>query len=304
MLSTASGAKAVGIAGVAVLMVGGVAGVATPHSPSIARDVMLTAGLGDGAALIVGPMGTVTPNDTFMSSADRLFLEPLGFTGHTEAVSTPFTFHDGIYNWDGTVQAGVTNLVNDVNQQIAAGNVSPTDPLVIVAYSQGTTIASEAEQQLVADGVPAADLHFVLIGNAASADGGFLNAVVPSLPDWLQGTARHVFQAVNAGDILGATTPAGPYATDVYTLAGDGWADWPNNVSADPSATMQAIDGMFTTHLEYFGLTPQQIGDAVLSHVAGSTDYYTISDPIDPLSALLQAAVNVGDIPSWLANSI
>ncbi|WP_214093190.1 PE-PPE domain-containing protein [Mycolicibacter acidiphilus] len=287
----------------ALLIAGGIGAVGPVPGPAVAAiEWTLTAGLGDGVALILGPMGTVMPNDTLMASADRIFLEPLGFTGHTEGVATPYSFSFSGYDWDATVAQGVTNLVDAVKTQIADGHVSAEDPLVIFGYSQGTTIATQAMQQLVDAGVPADYLHFVLTGHAASAFGGFLNAFVPSLPDWLQEPVRQFLDFINLGDLIGATTPDGPYATDVYTLPGDGWSDWPSSVTADPSATWDALIGAFSVHLAYFGLTPEQVGDAVLTHTDGTADYFTIPDAhIDWLTTLWNSAINVGDIPAWLA---
>ena len=57
---------------------------------------------------------------------------------------------------------------------------------------------------------------------------------------------------------------------------------------------MQAIAGMFTTHFEYLGLTPAEIGEAVLSQQDGLVDYYTIPDAdIDPLTTIWEALLNV-----------
>jgi hypothetical protein len=59
---------------------------------------------------------------------------------------------------------------------------------------------------------------------------------------------------------------------------------------------MQAILGMFSTHFEYFGLTPAEISDAVLTNQDGMVDYYTIPDAdINPLTALWDSLVNVVD---------
>jgi hypothetical protein len=53
---------------------------------------------------------------------------------------------------------------------------------------------------------------------------------------------------------------------------------------------------MFSTHFEYFGLTPTEIGDAVLTNQDDMVDYYTIPDAdINPFTALWDSLVNVVD---------
>ena len=53
---------------------------------------------------------------------------------------------------------------------------------------------------------------------------------------------------------------------------------------------------MFSTHFEYFGLTPAEIGDAVQPTRTDLVDYYTIPDAdINPLTTRWDALVNVVD---------
>jgi hypothetical protein len=285
--------KALSGIGIAALIAGGVAGASMLHSSTTATKVMLTAGLGDGVALILGPGGSPDVPDAYMSSIDQLYLEPLGFTGQTIAVD-----HDWAELFNSRINLETAAVVDAVNAQMATGDVSPDNPVVIVGYSEGATAASMAMQQLSTEGtVPTEDLHFVLFGDSASEFGGFLNAFLPSLPDWLQQPVEQFLDSPGLGlsGLFGTTTPD-LYPTTVYALPGDGWGDWPTDASADPSATLEAIAGMFSTHLEYLGLTPTEIGDAVLTNQDGLVDYYTIPDAnIDPLTTLWQALVDVLD---------
>jgi hypothetical protein len=67
------------------------------------------------------------------------------------------------------------------------------------------------------------------------------------------------------------------YPTDVYTLTGDGWANWDNGAN---------IPGMFFDHLAYLDLSPAEIANATLT-TDGLTDYFTIdSASVDIWSAL------------------
>ena len=286
--------KALSGIGIAALLAGGVAGASILRSSTTAAEVMLTSGLGDGVALILGPGGSPDVPDAYMSSVDQLYLEPLGFTGQTVAVD-----HDWDELFNSRINLETAALVDAVNAQMATGDVTPDNPLVIVGYSEGAAAATIAMQQLNAEGtVPLEDLHFVLFGDSASEFGGFLNAFLPSLPEWLQQPVEQFLDSPGLGlsGLFGTTTPGDLYPTTVYALPGDGWGDWPTDASTDPSATLEAIAGMFSTHLEYLGLTPTEIGDAVLTNQDGMVDYYTIPDAnIDPLTTLWQALVDVLD---------
>jgi len=279
--------------GVAALIAGGVAGASMLRSSAIAREVTLT-GLGDGVALILGPGGSPTVPDAYMSAVDQLYLEPLGFTGTTVAVP-----HDYADLFNSRIDLETAALVAAVNAQMATGDVSPADPLVIMGYSESAAAATVAMQELNAQGnIPADDLHFVLLGDSASNFGGYLNAFLPSLPEWLQQPVEQFLESPALGltGLFPTPTPDDLYPTTVYALPGDGWGDWPSDASTDPSAELQAIIGMFSTHFEYFGLTPAEINDAVLTNQDGMVDYYTIPDAdINPLTTIWDALVNVVD---------
>ncbi len=216
-------------------------------------------------ALIIDPVD----NQQYADLATSLYLNPLGFDGTPTTLIMP-----EVIPGDDLAQAvntGVQDVVAAVEQQYSAGDLSPIDPLYIFGYSQGAVVASLAEQQLADAGIPSGDLQFVLVGDSASADGGFLNSQF----------AEDTLAGMGLGDVLGATTPDNLYPTDVYTLSADGWANWDNGTN---------LLGMFVDHLEYLGLTPQEVGSATLSLADGLTHYYTInSASVDGFSALLES---------------
>lgn len=260
----------------ASLIVGGSAYV-TPIRQVYRSDYALTS-----EALVIDPV----ENQEWSVAATNLYLEPLGFNGTTTTVLIPeYIPGDDL---EKAVGIGVQDLVNAVETQYNAGAIGATDPLYIFGYSQSGVEASLAEQQLADYGIPSSDLHFVLVGDSASADGGFLNTFVGSLPEWLQQFATNTLENAGLGDVLGATTPDDLYPTDVYSLSGDGWANWDDGAN---------ILGMFTDHLEYLGLTPAEINSATLSLVDNLTNYFTIdSADVNGLSALwesLMIAVSV-----------
>jgi PE-PPE domain len=251
--------------------------ISTPVSNVRHLDYMLT-----DQAIIIDPI----LNQEWNEAATTLYLDPLGFNGTVTNLDIPEFIHgDDLAK---AVGIGVQDLVNAVETQYNAGAIDAADPLYIFGYSQSAVEASMAEQQLANDGIPSDDLHFVLVGDSASADGGFLNTFIPSLPEWLQQFETTALENAGVGNVLGATTPDNLYPTDVYTLSGDGWANWDDGAN---------ILGLVSTHLEYLGMTSQEVSTATLSVVDGLTDYFTInSADVNGLEALwdgLMIAVSV-----------
>jgi hypothetical protein len=219
-------------------------------------------------ALVLIPVA----NQEYADAAASLYLEPNGFEGTATNFIIPET--SGLIR---SVELGVHELVQAVETQWQAGDFSAADPLYIFGYSQGAVVASLAEQQLADDGIPENALHFVMVGDSASAEGGWLNTFVDSLPEGLRQFATDTLKLLGASPILGLQTPDDLYPTDVYTLSGDGWASWDNGTN---------IPGMFIDHLAYLGLTPDEIGSAT-EFTDGLTNYYTIdSVDVDMTSAL------------------
>jgi PE-PPE domain len=243
--------------------------ISTPMSEIFHSDYVLTS-----EAIIIDPIVNQEWND----AATNLYLDPLGFNGTATTLNIPEYIQGD--DLEKAVGVGVQDLVNAVETQYNAGAINATDPLYIFGYSQSAVEASLAEQQLANYGIPSADLHFVLVGDSASADGGFLNTFVDSLPTWMQQFVTETLEP-QLGDVLGATTPDNLYPTDVYTLSGDGWANWDDGAN---------LLGMLGTHLEYLGLTTADVNSATLSVVDGLTDYFTINSAnVDGLSALWES---------------
>jgi hypothetical protein len=232
------------------------------------------AGFLDGSteALILGGTGIPTPSGGYLGTVDTLYLQPNGFDGTTIASTTLETGDQGP-----SVAQGETDLINQVDTMWNANDFSTTDPLTIFGYSQGAVIASLAEQQLAADGIPSDALRFVMIGDGASAEGGFLNTWGDTT------TGKDILDLFGWGNLIDATTPDNLYPTDVYTITGDGFAQWDNGAN---------LGGMFSTHLAYLGLTPEMINSATQA-TEGLTDYFTIAPPPDLLETLLTALGNL-----------
>jgi hypothetical protein len=256
-----------------------------PGTPAVSPTTTADTG---GIALVMGPTGFPQPSAAFVATVDRLYLQPLGFHGHAESLYTP----ELGYNTDANLPLDVNDLTAAVNAQIATGNVSAQNPIWVFGYSQSAAAASEAMAQLHAEGVPSSDLHFVLVGDPASATGGILNTLLPSLGP-LGDQIKPLLSLFDLSQTMGLTTP-NYYPADVYTLTGDGYAAWPQNFYSNPIADIHAVSGFFSTHEEYLGLTPGQIQGATPTYTDGMVQYYTIDNNGRLLPTLINAAVNMG----------
>jgi hypothetical protein len=246
----------------------------TPTHKVVHADYMLV-----DEALVIIPVD----NAEYADAAANLYLERSGFDAapdfsNVSTLDMPEVVWGG--GLDNAVNYGVNELVQAVEQQYDAGNgdISAADPLYIFGYSQSSVVMGMAEQQLYDYGIPSQDLNFVMVGDSASAEGGFLNTFLDSLPESWQQDVIDAFNQFRAGDVLGATTPDNLYPTEVYSLSGDGWANYDNGLNDL---------GMYSDHLEYLGLTPAEIASAGPPVVDGMTDYFTIQDSmVNSLEAL------------------
>jgi len=251
--------------------------------------------LGDGTALVFGGSGVPIPPPQYVDAADTLYLEPLGFTGTSQSSFTP----EGAYPLTGvqslgpvtSVSEGEQIMVSDIDSQIAAGGVSPENPVVVFGYSQSTDIASLTMSELAQQGVPPDDVHFVLVGDLQNPNGGFATTF-----DFPAGNTS-AFTALE--EDFAPATPSELYPTDIYTLEYDGFADFPHypiNLLSD----LNALLGIFLVHTEYLDLTPDQINDTILLPGSealtgeGLTDYYMIPNDTLPLLEPLLVVPGIG----------
>jgi hypothetical protein len=230
-------------------------------------------------ALVIIPVN----NPEFADAAAQLYLQPSHFDllpdfSNVSTLDMPEVVSGGTL--DDAVNQGEAQLVQAIEAEWngGQGDISADSPLYVFGYSQSDVVMGMAEQQLHADGIPSQDLDFVMVGDSASAEGGFLNSYIDSLPTWLQPYVTEAFNDFGAGDVLGATTPDNFYPTQVYSLSGDGWANYDGGANDL---------GMYSDHLEYLGLTSQEIATAT-SMTEGMTEYFTIQDSmVNSLEALL-----------------
>jgi hypothetical protein len=135
--------------------------------------------------LIMGGSGIPIPPQTYLDAADTLYLEPRGFTGSPQALFTPEGFYPttGVNSLtaDASEAQGAQILDAAIHGQIAGGNVDAANPVVVFGYSQSSAISSPTMEQLHDQGVPSGDVHFVLVGDTSSPNGGSSNASTSQL---------------------------------------------------------------------------------------------------------------------------
>ena len=244
---------------VSAMFVAGAPRALLPSAQSL--RVNLTAG---DVALIMGGSGVPTPTQQYADTAADLYLQPNGFGSTTEVLTTPELF----VNREWSETQGAADLIEAIQRAIADGSVSADNPLYAFGYSQSSALSGLSMQQLASAGVPANDLHFVLVGDPSTPDGGIysefgLTDIAPGIND---------------------LTPDNLYPTDVYTLEYDPVADWPR-YSLDVLSDLNAAEGLLFEHLAYLGLTPQEISGAIPLETAGDplTSYYMIPSETLPI---------------------
>jgi PE-PPE domain len=272
---------------------------------------------GSDTAIILGGTTEPTPSTAFAQAAENLFLNPLGFdggaTGSTvcdmigtdpcaaplQVLTTPELIQQGPSSL--TAADDVTLAVeNEFNADPGAFNAE--HPLTIFGYSQSATAESIAMTRLEADGIPSDDLHFVFIGDP-SLPGGIWPNLEPDM-DALLGPSltNTLLTAFNFDAVLGNLTPDDLYPATIYTLDGDGVADFQQDFSA--GGLLDPLYNLFTTHVEYLGLTPTEVADATTT-TNGDLTLVDISDgDINNVDAWLSAVFEHGAAGSGLLESV
>ena len=232
---------------------------------------------GSDTAIILGGTTEPTPDTAFAQAAENLYLNPLGFDdGATSSTVCDMVGTDPcaaplqVLTTPELVQQGPSSLTDADDVTLAVENeftanpgaFSAEDPLTIFGYSQSATVESIAMSRLEEAGIPSADLHFVFIGD-------------PSLPGGIEANTT--------------VTPDDLYPATIYTLDGDGVADFQQDFTA--GGLLDPLVNLFTTHAEYLGLTPTQIADATTS-TNGDLTLVDISDNINGFDAFIGAIDN------------
>ncbi len=260
------------VAGVGLMA--GFAGVLSSQAAH-ADDTLLGPLAGSDTAIILGGTTEPTPSTAFAQTAEDLYLHALGFDGGatgstvcdmiaTDPCSAPLQ----VLTTPELIQQGPSSLTAADDVVLAVRNEFDANPgafdaehpLTIFGYSQSATAESIAMSRLEADGIPQADLHFVFIGDPSLADTGVWPNLVADL-DGIFGTSLTNTLLTDFGfdGVLGNVTPDDLYPTTIYTLDGDGVADFQPDF--DEAACWEPLYGLFVTHVEYLGLTPAEIDE-------------------------------------------
>lgn len=250
------------------------ASASAPQFPGVRLAGAETSSLGDGTAFIIGGSGLATPGPAYVDAVMSLYLEPLGFTGTTQVVTTPEQLYPFLGPFGGTldesVAQGQQNLYDAIMAQYQTGDLSAEHPAVVFGWSQGALVETMLQYQLADAGVPSDYVHFVMVGDVSAPSGGMLERF--NLPDDAQPTLPSLgltFSGAGASDL---------YPTEVYTHEYDGFADFPQ-YPINFLSVLNAVFGIVFDHTTYLGLTADQIDNAVLLPTLDPdslTNYYMI----------------------------
>ena len=284
---------------------------------------------GSTTAIFLGGTAEPTPSTAYVDAVESLYLKPLGFADAAsicdmvasvpcdaplQVLTTPEVFEFGPSSLQDE-----SDLIAAVEAEYAAGAISADHPLTIFAYSQSAIAASAAEKVLSAT-IPQDDLHFVFIGDPSDANGIATNIYADLVQLFGGGTTGtnitdFLLKGINEdqfapGGLLAGDTPNDLYPTTIYDINTDGVSDW----QEDWDAGLAANDGnpwaalgnglyhFFTTHVEYLGLTPEEIASGVAS-TDGLTTTITIPDGADPGAIIDDWTALVGAFSHGVADS-
>lgn len=281
------GALAVGLVGAGLL-----ASPAEAAVPAVGLTG-LDSPLGGGTALIMGGSGMPTPGQAYADMVNELYLEPLGFTGTTQILSTPAALYPFLgpftETFDRSAEEGGEILVAAILDQIAGGQVDADNPVVVFGWSQSAVISTMVMQRLADEGVPSDYLRFVLIGDESIPNGGMLARF--DLP-----AGAHP-EIPSLGLTFSGAAPTDLFPTTIYTHEYDGFADFPQ-YPINFLSTLNAALGIFFQHVTYLGLTPEEIANAIQLPTSSDdvlSEYYMIPADTLPLLAPLQLLPFIGN---------
>jgi hypothetical protein len=290
----------------------GVAGVLS--NPAAHADGPLT---GSDTAIILGGTTEPTPSTAFAQAAENLFLNPLGFDGGATSSTVcdmmgtdPCAAPLQVLTTPELIQQGPSSLTAADDVVLAVENEFNADPnafnadhpLTIFGYSQSATAESIAMSRLEADGIPSQDLHFVFIGDPSLADTGVWPNLVADMDSVLGSSLTNTLLTDFGIDgVLGNVTPDNLYPTTIYSLDGDGVAQFQQDFES--GGLLGTIEGLFVQHVEYLGLTPAEIANATTS-IDDLITNVDIPDTFNNADAWLSAVFEHGAAGSGLLESV
>ncbi|WIM85805.1 PE-PPE domain-containing protein [Candidatus Mycobacterium wuenschmannii] len=271
-------------------------------------------------AMFLGGTFQPTPSLAFVGNAERLFLNPLDFAGpaanslticNIAGVDAPCDTALQVLTTPNLLQFGPSALmgrdifIDAVENSYAEGGFDSDNPLTVFAYSQSAMALSAAYETLYdeGNGIPLDALKFVFIGNPSTEAGIAPNIYADLVQLFGGGSSGEEFttslftitgqtQFLPGGELVGLT-PNDLYDTTIYTIEGDGvaaWQDvWDETLISQPGNYLGALGNgliaFFTNHVEYLGLTPEDIAAGVPT-VDGTITTITLADSPDALLSL------------------
>jgi hypothetical protein len=202
------------------------------------------------------PLATNPPPDPYMLGL---------FTPEYPVLGVPFSINyptvNGFPAPSTSVGQGMVILENAIKSNMNAGNVS-----TVFGWSQSATISGLVMQQLDPSGLPVPNpgLQFVLVGDPNNPNGG--------------GFVRYLgMQLPSIGWSFDGATPSNSYPTRIYTIAYDGFADFPQ-YPIDVFSDLNAAFGLLSSHGAYLSIDPSVIANLTPLPTQGptTTTYYMI----------------------------
>jgi hypothetical protein len=239
---------------------------------SLAAMMNSTAAHADDIGLVLGGSGVPIPGSDYVESAALHYLFPTYGNGIDFYQSTPSNpFGEGLFTPEGlypltgvhtlpfnypsgadgfpsdstSVGQGDTILANTIESEIANGNTA-----TVFGYSQSSVISGIVMQQLTDAGIPKNDVNFLLVADETAPNGGLLSRFDGFTPS----TGPAVSDPLNLpslGISFDGATPSSDYATQIYTIEYDGFADFPKypiNFLSDLNAFL-GIESLHGTYL-------------------------------------------------------
>jgi hypothetical protein len=294
----------------------GVAGALSSQAAH-ADETLLGPLAGSDTAIILGGTTEPMPSTEFAQAAENLYLHALGFDdGATYSTVCNMTGTDPcsaplqVLTTPELIQQGPSSLTAADDVVLAVRNefdanpgaFSAEHPLTIFGYSQSATAESIAMTRLEEAGIPADDLHFVFIGDPSLAETGVWPNLVADL-DGIFGTnlTNTILTDLGFDGVLGNVTPDDIYPTTIFTLDGDGVADFQQDFNE--GGLLEPLLKLFTTHVEYLGLTPTEIADATIT-VDHLITNFEIPDTFNDTAAWISAVFEHGAANSGLLESL
>ncbi|MGB6210030.1 PE-PPE domain-containing protein [Mycobacterium sp.] len=288
----------------------------------------------DDIGLVMGGSELPIPGPQYVAAADELYLSKFypDLTFYQATPANPFGnglfTPEGLYPlFSGGVHQLYLNYPQDADgnpalstsvgqgaaivQSTVLSDEANGDASTVFGYSQSSTVASFAMKLLDPAGTPQTgplDPQFLLIADPSNPNGGLLERF-----NGFETLSGHsVVDQLNLpslGLAFDGATPSDDFATNIYTLEYDGFADFPRyplNFLSDVNAFL-GIEELHGTYLnggvDGSGPTPTDIADAKLlpgSALAGNTDSLTNYYMIDTLGGHAVTAPLVGLLPKPL----